>query len=104
MEPLVEFFHKQAPWLGRGKITVIIKNPSAVEQAFTTPGAVPGYPELRQRAGIKWNLRRSLWSNAEHLYLWKGMAEIALHQHLRAMALSAQPDLLVSSPEDKPDA
>lgn len=103
LKPLVEFFRKQRPWPGRGEFTISLRNLSAVEQAFTTPGVVPGYPELRQRAGIKWDVRRSLWSNAEHLYVWKGMAEIALHQYLRAVALSAQPDLLVSPPEDKRD-
>lgn len=98
VEPLVEFFRNQQPWPGRGKITIIIKNPSAVEDAFSTPGVVPGYPELRQQAAIKWDARPPLWKTGDALHIWKSMVETALHGYLKATARSTRPDRFASQP------
>ena len=69
VEPLCEFFRKRGAWPGRGNVVIIVSHPKMVESVFTIPRAVPGYPELRQRAGIKWEVRQSLWGNADHLHV-----------------------------------
>ncbi len=90
VEPFVHWLRRRRIWPGEGRVEITIARPDVIQKAFTEPGAITSYDQLKERAGLTWFFPSEWRGGALHLFDWQVQIRVRLTLELQRRALRAQ--------------